>query len=75
MWSFPALLKVLLLMGLNVIVIPLVLVALIYLLNKTEVMGSYTAVTWQNIGLVICFALSIALALERTPGYFKLLGT
>ena len=75
MWSFPALLKVLLLMGLNVIVIPVILVALIYLLNKTEVMGSYTAVTWQNIGLVICFALSIGLALERAPGYFILLGT
>ena len=75
MWSFPALLKVLLLMGLNVIVIPLVLVALIYLLNKTEVMGSSTAITWQNIGLVMCLGVAIALALERAPGYFKLLGT
>ena len=74
MWSFPALLKVLLLMGLNVIVIPLVLFALIYLLNKTEVMGSSTAITWQNIGLVMCLGVAIALALERVPGYFKLLG-
>jgi len=74
MWSFPALLKVLLLMGLNVLVVPLVLVVLIYLINKTEVMGDYVAITWQNVGLIICLVLSIVLAWERAPGYFQLLG-
>ena len=33
-WSFPALLKIILLMGINTLVIPLIIVAMIYLINR-----------------------------------------
>ena len=71
LWSFPALLKVILLMGINVLVIPLVLAAMIYLLNRRQVMGEYTAGLWRNLILVACLILSIMLAIEKTPDYVR----
>ena len=47
-WSFPALLKVLLLMGFNAIVIPLVIVIVLVLVNRADVMGEHTASRPRN---------------------------
>jgi Mn2+/Fe2+ NRAMP family transporter len=72
-WSFPAMLKVVLLMGLNVLVIPLVLVAMIYLLNRRAVMGQYTASPMRNGLLVLCLIVSLVLAVDSFPGYLAML--
>ena len=72
-WSFPAMLKVVLLMGLNVIVIPLVVVALIYLLNRQAVMGQYTASPARNVLLVLCLIVSVLLAAATLPDYLAML--
>src|SRR3989304_7689379 len=61
-WSFPAMLKVVLLMGVNVFVIPLVIIAMIYLLNRRAVMGPYVAGSGRNVLLVLCLFVANALA-------------
>ena len=72
-WSFPAMLKVVLLMGLNVFVIPLVLSAMIYLLNRRAVMGQYTASPARNALLVLCLIVSLVLAVDSFPDYLAML--
>lgn len=72
-WSFPAMLKVVLLMGANVLVIPLVLVAMIYLLNRRAVMGQHTASAWRNGLLVLCLLVSVVLAVDKFPDYIRML--
>ena len=72
-WSFPAMLKVVLLMGLNVLVIPLVLFAMIYLLNRRAVMGEYTASPTRNALLVLCLIVSVVLAVDSFPDYLAML--
>jgi len=71
-WSFPAMLKVVLLMGVNVFVIPLVIVAMIYLLNRRVVMGEHTAGTARNVLLVLCLVVSIVLAANQLPDYLAM---
>lgn len=68
-WTFPALLKVVLLMGANVFVIPLVIAAVIYLLNRRAVMGSHTAGSLRNILLVLSLLVSVFLAVDKFPDY------
>jgi Mn2+/Fe2+ NRAMP family transporter len=72
-WSFPAMLKVVLLMGLNVLVIPLVLAVMIYLLNRRAVMGQYTAGPMRNSLLVLCLIVSLVLAVDSFPDYLAVL--
>lgn len=72
-WSFPALLKVILLMGINVVVIPLVFVIVIYLVNRHSVVGNHTAEWWRNALLAAGLATSIALAVDKVPHYLSLL--
>jgi len=72
-WSFPAMLKVVLLMGLNVLVIPLVLATMIYLLNRRAVMGEYTASPTRNALLVLCLIVSLVLAVDSFPDYLAML--
>jgi Mn2+/Fe2+ NRAMP family transporter len=72
-WSFPAMLKVVLLMGVNVLVIPLVITAMIYLLNLRAVMGEHTASPWRNFLLVVCLITSIILAVDKLPDYLAML--
>ena len=72
-WSFPALLKVVLLMGVNVLVIPLVIITMIYLVNRRVVMGQYTASPIRNGLLALCLAVSVALAVEKAPHYLEML--
>jgi len=71
-WTFPALLKVVLLMGANVLVIPLVIIAMIYLMNRRSVMGAHTASPIRNLLLVLCLILSIVLAVDRLPDYLAM---
>jgi Mn2+/Fe2+ NRAMP family transporter len=71
-WTFPALLKVLLLMGANVFVIPLVILALIYLVNRRSVMGEHTAGPVRNVLLALCLAVAIVLALDKLPEYLAM---
>jgi Mn2+/Fe2+ NRAMP family transporter len=71
-WTFPALLKVVLLMGANVFVIPLVIAAVIYLLNRRAVMGSHTAGSLRNALLVLSLLVSIFLAVDKFPDYLAM---
>jgi Mn2+/Fe2+ NRAMP family transporter len=71
-WSFPAMLKVVLLMGVNVLVIPLVIGAMIYLLNRRAVMGKHTASAWRNALLVLCMIVSVVLAVDKFPDYLEM---
>ena len=74
-WDFPALLKVVLLMGINAIVIPLVMLVVIILVNKREVMGEYRASLGRNIVLAAGLTLSVWLSVVKLPGYIgQLLG-
>lgn len=73
LWNFPALLKVILLMGLNILVIPIIIVAMIYLLNRREVMGDNTAGMARNGILVICLIVAIVLAVWNVPDYITVL--
>ncbi len=72
-WSFPALLKVVLLMGINVLVIPVVFLVVIYLVNQARVMGDYRAGWWRNLILFAGLGLSILLAVVKVPDYLQLL--
>ncbi len=71
-WSFPAMLKVVLLMGVNVLVIPLVIAAMIYLLNRRAVMGQHTASIGRNVLLVLCMIVSVVLAVDKFPDYLAM---
>jgi manganese transport protein len=72
-WEFPALLKVVLLMGINVVVIPLVYVIVILLVNNKGVMKEFRAEWWRNAILVIGLAVSLVLAVTKAPHYYTLL--
>ena len=72
-WDFPALLKVILLMGVNVVVIPVVYVCVIVLVNSESVMGEFRAEWWRNALLALGLAISIGLAIDKAPGYYRLL--
>lgn len=72
-WDFPALLKVILLMGINVIVIPLAFVIVIVLVNSRAVMREFQAEWWRNLVLIIGLLTSIVLAVDKAPHYFQLL--
>ena len=71
-WTFPALLKVVLLMGANVFVIPLVIAAVIYLLNRRAVMGSHTAGLLRNVLLGLSLLVSVLLAVDKFPDYLAM---
>ncbi|MDH4020062.1 MAG: divalent metal cation transporter [Xanthomonadales bacterium] len=71
-WSFPALLKVLLLMGVNALLIPMVMIIVIVLVNRQQVMGPYRANTGRNAILVIGAIISIWLSVVKLPGYIAM---
>ncbi len=68
-WSFPALLKVLLLMGVNALLIPMVMIIVIILVNRQQVMGRYTANMSRNVILIIGAVISVWLSIVKLPGY------
>ncbi len=71
-WSFPAMLKVVLLMGVNVLVIPLVITVMIFLLNRKVVMGEHTASPVRNSLLVLCLIVAVVLAVDKIPDYLAM---
>lgn len=73
LWDFPALLKVILLMGINVVVIPVVYVVVIVLSNRRSVMRQVTTEPWRNAILILGLLASLLLAVHKTPGYWRLL--
>lgn len=73
LWDFPALLKIVLLMGLNVVVIPIVLAAVILLANRKDVMQSYTAGWVRNGMLMLILVAALALGFVKLPGYWATL--
>tara|TARA_R110001599_G_scaffold353231_1_gene591053 strand:- start:137983 stop:139257 length:1275 start_codon:yes stop_codon:yes gene_type:complete len=72
-WSFPALLKVVLLMGFNAIVIPLVIIIVMVLVNRQALVGEHTAEPWRNLVLITALALSLLLMAEKLPDYLQML--
>jgi manganese transport protein len=72
-WDFPALLKVILLMGINVLVIPLGFVIVLILVNSTAVMREFRAEWWRNLFLLIGLAVSVLLAVDKAPLYYRTL--
>ena len=68
-WSFPALLKVLLLMGVNALLIPMVMIVVIVLVNREQVMGRNRANLARNVILVIGAIISVWLSIVKLPGY------
>jgi len=70
LWSFPALLKMILLMGLNIVIVPMAIVIIIYLVNKPAVMGEHKANVPRNVFLTLSLALSLWMASAKLPGYW-----
>jgi len=73
LWDFPALLKVILLMGINVVAIPIIYVIIIALCNSQAVMRQVTAEPWRNVILILGLLASLLLAVDKAPGYYRLL--
>ena len=73
LWEFPALLKVILLMGINVVVIPVVYVVLIALSHRAVVMQGVTTPWWRTALLLSGLLASLALAAEKAPQYYRML--
>jgi Mn2+/Fe2+ NRAMP family transporter len=72
-WSFPALLKVVLMMGINFLVIPAAFAIVILLANQRDVMGNHRTEWWRNLILGIGLLVSVILASTKAPYYWSLL--
>jgi Mn2+/Fe2+ NRAMP family transporter len=68
-WDFPALLKVLLLMGVNALLIPLVMILVIVLANHRKVVGEDRASIVRNVILVTGLGIAVWLSIAKLPGY------
>jgi Mn2+/Fe2+ NRAMP family transporter len=64
---------VILLMGINVVVIPLVYLCVILLVNSEGVMREFRAEWWRNTVLAAGLVVSLALAVDKAPGYYRML--
>ena len=73
LWSFPALFKLLLLMGINAIVVPLVYLAVLILINKRAVMGEYTGSMPRNVILLAALVLSLTISVIKLPEFVQTL--
>jgi Mn2+/Fe2+ NRAMP family transporter len=72
LWQFPALLKVILLMGINVVVVPAAFFVVLVLSNRRSVMQGVGTPWWRNALLVAGLAVSLALALHKAPQYLAM---
>jgi Mn2+/Fe2+ NRAMP family transporter len=52
----------------QIFVLPLVIFAILYLLNKKEIMGKYKAGVWLNIGLILTFIFSLIMSYQSVLG-------
>ena len=73
MWTFPALFKLLLLMGINAIVVPLVYLAVLILINKRAVMGEHTGSMPRNVILLAALLLSLTISVIKLPEFVQAL--
>ena len=73
LWNFPALFKLLLLMGINAIVVPLVYLAVLILINKRAVMGEYTGSMPRNVILLAALILSLTISVIKLPEFVQTL--
>jgi len=70
-WQFPALLKILLLMGLNAVIVPMAIAIIFYLINKRSLMGDFKANPGRNIFLAASLLFSLGVAAYKVPGYVQ----
>jgi len=70
-WDLPELFKVVLLMGANTIVVPLVILSVILLVNRSDVMGPHRARATRNVILVIALILAMGLAVAQLPDFVR----
>ena len=73
MWTFPALFKLLLLMGINAIVVPLVYLAVLLLINRKSVMGEHTSGLARNLILLCALLLSVTISALKMPEFVRTL--
>ena len=73
MWTFPALFKLLLLMGINAIVVPLVYLVVLILINNRAVMGDHTGSAWRNVMLLAALILSLTISVIKLPEFIQTL--
>lgn len=73
LWTFPALFKLLLLMGVNAIVAPLAFVAVIVIANKKSVMGEHASGWARNVLLAGGLALVFVVSAFKLPDWFHAL--
>lgn len=73
LWTFPALFKLLLLMGINAIVVPLVYLAVLILINKKSVMGEHTGSIPRNLTLLAALILSLTISVIKMPDFIRTL--
>jgi Mn2+/Fe2+ NRAMP family transporter len=52
----------------QIFVLPVVVLAIIYLLNRKDLMGEYKAGLWLNIGLLLTFVFSIIISFQSVLG-------
>ncbi len=73
LWTFPALFKLLLLMGINAIVVPLVYLIVLFLINRESVMGEHTGSTARNLILLTALILSLTISVIKMPEFVQAL--
>lgn len=73
LWEFPALLKVILLMGMNVVVMPAVYLVVLVLSNRRAVMHEYRNGPVRNLLLLAGLGASLGLAVNKAPQYWAML--
>ena len=60
-------------MGFNTIVIPLVIIIVLVLVNKSQLMGEHKASMPRNLVLLTALALSVWLMVEKLPDYITMI--
>ena len=73
LWTFPALFKLLLLMGINAIVVPLVYLIVLILINRKSVMGEHTGSISRNLILLAALILSLTISVIKMPEFVRTL--
>ena len=60
-------------MGVNAIVVPVVILAVIIMVNRKSVMGEHTSSFSRNLLLVAALILSVSISLIKLPEFIQLL--
>lgn len=65
LWQFPALLKIILIVGVNLVIAPGVIAVIIFLINNKEAMKSYSAGLLRNVLLLTSFFITLVIGLIK----------